>query len=214
MSGPMRGWKRHLDDVRCGCALASTTIASAPQPTEGFHEEIQCGNNRLRVAATAHIPAINAARQAGVTAVCSSRALDAQELSARWGTPIKPYANVNALLADKDIHCVSICGYPHQHMEHAIAAANAGKHLIIEKPLALSWNDCQAINAAVKATGSGLVSVLNVAFQASFWRSNPSSIKGFSGRCIMAKWTITTAMVRGMASFAGTHARTPAVVRC
>ncbi|MCC6241137.1 MAG: Gfo/Idh/MocA family oxidoreductase [Phycisphaerales bacterium] len=102
-------------------------------------------------AATAHIPAINAARQAGVTAVCSSRALDAQELSARWGTPIKPYANVNALLADKDIHCVSICGYPHQHMEHAIAAANAGKHLIIEKPLALSWNDCQAINAAVKA---------------------------------------------------------------
>ena len=33
-----------------------------------------------------------------------------------------------------------------------MAAAKAGKHLIIEKPLALSWKDCQAIEAAVKKT--------------------------------------------------------------
>jgi len=100
--------------------------------------------------ATAHIAAINATPYAQVTAVYSSRKLDDAEVSAKWGTPIKTYTDLNAMLADKSIHVVSVCSYPYQHKDHAVAAANAGKHLIIEKPLALSWEDCQAIEAAVK----------------------------------------------------------------
>jgi len=100
--------------------------------------------------ATAHIPAINATNQAQVTAVYSSRKLDARELSARHGGDITAYNDLNALLRDKSIHAVSICSYPYDHAKQAVAAAKAGKHLIIEKPLALSWKDCQAIEAAVK----------------------------------------------------------------
>ncbi len=100
--------------------------------------------------ATAHIAAINATNQAQVTAVYSSRQLDDAELSKKWGTPIKSYTDLNAMLADKSINVVSVCSYPYQHKDHAVAAANAGKHLIIEKPLALSWKDCLAIEAAVK----------------------------------------------------------------
>ena len=102
--------------------------------------------------ATAHIPAINATNQAQVTAVYSSRKLDARELSARHGGDITAYNDLNALLRDKSIHAVSICSYPYDHAKQAVAAAKAGKHLIIEKPLALSWKDCQAIEAAVKKT--------------------------------------------------------------
>ena len=102
--------------------------------------------------ATAHIPAINATNQAQVTAVYSSRKLDARELSARHGGDITAYNDLNALLGDKSIHAVSICSYPYDHAKQAVAAAKAGKHLIIEKPLALSWKDCQAIEAAVKKT--------------------------------------------------------------
>ncbi len=100
--------------------------------------------------ATAHIPAINATKQAQVTAVYSARKLDAGELSARHGGDITAYNDLNALLRDKSIHAVSICSYPYDHAKQAVAAAKAGKHLIIEKPLALSWKDCQAIEAAVK----------------------------------------------------------------
>ena len=100
--------------------------------------------------ATAHIAAINATNQAQVTAVYSSRKLDDAEVSAKWGSPIKTYTNLDEMLADKSINVVSICSYPYQHKDHAVAAANAGKHIIIEKPLALSWKDCQAIEAAVK----------------------------------------------------------------
>ena len=102
--------------------------------------------------ATAHIPAINATRQAEVAAVYSARHLDAGELSARHGGNITAYNDLNALLQDKGIHAVSICSYPYDHAKQAVAAAKAGKHLIIEKPLALSWKDCQAIEAAVKKT--------------------------------------------------------------
>jgi len=101
--------------------------------------------------ATAHIAAINATRQAQVTAVCSARKLDAAELSAKHGGKITAYRDLDALLADKSLHVVSICSYPYDHAQQAVAAARASKHLIIEKPLALSWKDCQAIQRAVKA---------------------------------------------------------------
>ena len=100
--------------------------------------------------ATAHIAAINATQQAQVTAVCSARKLDAAELSAKHGGKITVYHDLDALLADKSLHAVSICSYPYDHAKQAVAAARAGKHLIIEKPLALSWKDCLAIQSAVK----------------------------------------------------------------
>src|ERR1041384_484119 len=100
--------------------------------------------------ATAHIAAINATRQAQVTAVCSARNLNARELSEKHGGDIAVYQDLDALLADESLHAVSICSYPYEHAKQAVAAARARKHLIIEKPLALSWKDCQSIQRAVK----------------------------------------------------------------
>jgi predicted dehydrogenase len=103
--------------------------------------------------ATAHIPAINATTLGQVTAVCSTRPQDEAALAARHGTPIKAYTNLDDMLADPMIHAVSICSYPQDHARHAIAAARAGKHLIIEKPLALKWEDCVAVQKAVQEAG-------------------------------------------------------------
>jgi predicted dehydrogenase len=102
-------------------------------------------------AAGAHIAAINATPLAQVTAVSSSRNLNAAELSARHGGKIAVASTVEALLADPHVHVVSICSRPDDHVRHAVAAARAGKHLILEKPLALTWEDCLAIEQAVKA---------------------------------------------------------------
>jgi predicted dehydrogenase len=98
----------------------------------------------------AHIAAINATPQAQVTAVYSSRKLDPAEVSRRHGGEISCFTDLAAMLADPNIHVVSICSYPQDHARHAIAAAAAGKHLIIEKPLALNWEDCLAIQQAVQ----------------------------------------------------------------
>ena len=100
--------------------------------------------------ATAHIQAINATSNAQVTAIYSSRPLNDLEESKRWNTPITTYTDLNAMLANKELDIVSICSYPYQHKDHAVAAAAAFKHLIIEKPLALSKQDCEAVKAAVE----------------------------------------------------------------
>ncbi len=104
-------------------------------------------------AAGAHIEAINNTSNARVTSICSSRTLDEAELSAKHGTKIKCYTDLSEMLADTNLHIISICSYPADHAKQAIAAAKAGKHLIIEKPLALTWDDCLAIEEAVKAAG-------------------------------------------------------------
>src|SRR5450432_3871938 len=85
-------------------------------------------------AATAHIAAINATSQAQVTAVWSARLLDSTELSAKHGSQIRTFTDLEAILADPSVHAVDITSYPNQHAAQFIAAARNGKHIIVEKP--------------------------------------------------------------------------------
>jgi len=99
-------------------------------------------------AATAHIEAINKTTQGRVTAVYSSRALDPATLSEAHGSKIKVYNKVEDLVADDSIDVVDITSYPTQHKEQAIAAAEAGKQVILEKPITLNLADAEAIKSA------------------------------------------------------------------
>ncbi len=103
--------------------------------------------------AGAHIDAINKTDFAQVTAVCSSRELNEAELGAAHGCSLKCYTDLALMLADPEINIVSICSYPADHARQAIMAAKAGKHLIIEKPIALTWDECLEVEAAVKEAG-------------------------------------------------------------
>ena len=133
-------------------------------------------------ASTAHIQAINATTQAQVTAVYSSRSQDPAELSARHGGSIQTYTDLNVLLQRPDIHAVSICSYPHQHMAHAVAAARAGKHIILEKPISLSLADAQAIAGAVKAAGVKTCVCFECRFSSQFLATKAVIDAGLLGR--------------------------------
>jgi len=103
--------------------------------------------------ATAHIDAINKSDTAQVTAIFSSRELDEGKLSSEWGSSIHTFTDLDQMLEDESLDIVSVCSYPNQHKEHAIKIARAGKHLILEKPLALSWEDCKEIETAINEAG-------------------------------------------------------------
>jgi UDP-N-acetyl-2-amino-2-deoxyglucuronate dehydrogenase len=100
--------------------------------------------------ASAHIPAINATPLGQVTAVCSARKLDAAALSAQHGGRISVYNDLDAMLANPDIHIVSLCGLPTQRLDQVVRAARAGKHLILEKPLCLSLKELRAMHKTVQ----------------------------------------------------------------
>ena len=101
-------------------------------------------------AATAHIDAINASGMAQVTRVFSSRLLDDDELSVRHGSRIKTTTNLKSMLNDPNVDVVDVTSYPYQHADQVVAAAKAGKHLIIEKPLTLTQPNLRRMLAAVK----------------------------------------------------------------
>jgi phthalate 4,5-cis-dihydrodiol dehydrogenase len=69
----------------------------------------------------------------------------------------KTYDSVEALCADRDVEAVYIAT-PHQHhVAHALSAAARGKHLLIEKPIALTLEDAQAITDAARAASVHVV---------------------------------------------------------
>ena len=85
--------------------------------------------------------------------MCSSRKLDAAALSTQYGGPISVYNDLDQMLADPDIHVVSLCGFPTRRLDQVIRAARAGKHLILEKPLCLSIKELRTMRKAVKRAG-------------------------------------------------------------
>src|SRR5262245_18530093 len=67
------------------------------------------------------------------------------------------YREVDDLCADPNVDAVYVAT-PHQfHAAHAIAALSAGKHALVEKPMALSLDECRAMVAAARQSGRQLI---------------------------------------------------------
>ena len=118
--------------------------------------------------ASAHIPAINATRQGRVTAIHSRRDLDPAVASAQYGSPIRVFKDLDAMLADPDIDAVSICTFPKDHAAQFVRAVQAGKHVIVEKPLALNSADLEVMAAALRGTAVKTCVCFEVRFSSQF----------------------------------------------
>lgn len=66
---------------------------------------------------------------------------------------VRGYATPQELLADPEVQAVSVCTPTDSHAEVAIAALKAGKHVLIEKPVALDLESVRAIEQAAKSAG-------------------------------------------------------------
>lgn len=69
----------------------------------------------------------------------------------------KTYASPQDMLADPAIDAVSVCSPNHTHAEFSVAALNAGKHVLVEKPMALSLQETRAILEAEANSGRVLM---------------------------------------------------------
>lgn len=69
------------------------------------------------------------------------------------GIPARATADLAEVLADPDVHAIAIATPPSTHRAIAVAAIEAGKHILVEKPLASTLADGRAIVAAAKAHG-------------------------------------------------------------
>jgi predicted dehydrogenase len=112
-------------------------------------------------------------REGAVTAICSrdpkKRAGDWRSIRGNFGSPgevmdlahVKKYDRLEALLADPDIDLVDICNPTNLHPETAIQALRAGKHVLVEKAIALKSEDADAM-LRVAAEAGRLLMVAHV----------------------------------------------------
>jgi predicted dehydrogenase len=112
--------------------------------------ELRIGVAGLGWVAGAHIETFKKVEGAKVTAVCSRRKLDKKEVEAKYGLPLKVYSDFDAMVADKSIDVIDVTTEHPLHPAMTIAAAKAGKHLVIEKPLAIDFESLKAMREAIR----------------------------------------------------------------
>jgi 1,5-anhydro-D-fructose reductase (1,5-anhydro-D-mannitol-forming) len=98
------------------------------------------------------IPAIRSRPDSTITAVLSSSAERAKSYAAENSIP-KAYHNLDDFLQDMEINVVYISTTNELHAGQAVAAAKAGKHILSDKPLALTLADAEAMVRTAKEKG-------------------------------------------------------------
>jgi UDP-N-acetyl-2-amino-2-deoxyglucuronate dehydrogenase len=92
---------------------------------------------------TQHLEALEAIPDARIAAIASASADRAGRAGERWGVPWT--TDVDELLARDDVDAVTISTPSGLHPGQALAALRRGKHVLVEKPIALSNADAQAV---------------------------------------------------------------------
>ncbi len=88
-----------------------------------------------------------------VVAAVGSRSLDsAQRAAAGWGVE-RAHGSYEALVADPDVDVVYVTTPHNYHLPHALLAIEAGKHVLVEKPVGLDAGEARAIGEAAARAG-------------------------------------------------------------
>ena len=109
-----------------------------------------------------HSAAISELAHGQLVAVSSRNADNAKRLTDRYN--VDGYADYTEMLKRDDLDIVSVCTPSGAHLEPAVAAAEAGKHVIVEKPLEITLPRCDAIINACDTAGVRLCAIFNSRF--------------------------------------------------
>jgi UDP-N-acetylglucosamine 3-dehydrogenase len=117
---------------------------------------IVCGVIGLGFFGEKHAEVLAALPTAELRAVCTRNAERLYLLAERWSVPGR-YRDYHELLADPEIEAVTIATHVDDHLAPTLAALAAGKHVLVEKPMARSVADCDRMIAAAERAGRILI---------------------------------------------------------
>lgn len=109
----------------------------------------------------------------------------ARELARRHGAPFAT-DDYTKLLERDDIDLVTIATPDHLHRDICVAAARAGKHFMVEKPLATSLAEVDEMIAAIKASGVKAMTCFNHRWIPAYARAHQEIAAGSIGRPVLA----------------------------
>jgi UDP-N-acetyl-2-amino-2-deoxyglucuronate dehydrogenase len=103
-----------------------------------------------------------------------------------FGLKAAAYQDYKELL-ELDIDVVSVCTPPYTHAPIAIDFLQAGKHVLVEKPMASSLQECDAMNAAAAASGKILSVVAQNRFRTPMMKLKEVVDSGLMGKIVHAQ---------------------------
>ncbi len=129
------------------------------------------------------LPTLRAHPRVEVVAAADPREAAQRQFIADFGGAA--YATVDELCADARVDAVYVASPHHFHVAHARAAARAGKHVLVEKPMALTLAECDAMVDAARAAGVCLIVGHSHSFDAPVLRARMLIASGTYGRLRM-----------------------------
>jgi predicted dehydrogenase len=130
-----------------------------------------------------HAKALGLVPESAFTAACGRDWTRTQKFAAAYN--VKPYCDVEEMIAKEGIQALAICTPHPLHALHAVKALKAGVHVIIEKPLASTLADCDAILDAAKESGAKVGMISQRRFYAPCLRVRKAIDDGKLGRPIL-----------------------------
>ncbi len=116
---------------------------------------LRMGMAGLGVASTQILPVLRQVEHIEIAAAADVRKDALARFAQEYGAAT--HDDVNAMCASPDVDFVYIATPNELHAEHVITAARHGKHAIVEKPMALSIEQCEAMNRAAEENGTVLL---------------------------------------------------------
>ena len=110
-----------------------------------------------QISQQAFIPGLDRIEDAELAALVTSSAEKAEELGQEYGVAVHSYEEYPALLESGDVDAVYVATPVFRHREFAEPALKAGLHVLLEKPMETSEEDCQAIIDAAEQSGATLM---------------------------------------------------------
>ena len=145
---------------------------------------VGCGNIGKR-----HVAVIDALSNAELVAICDIDQKKCEELSKLYND-FAYFTSYEVLLSKVKVDVVCICTPHHLHAEMAIAAANSKMNVLVEKPMALSVNDCEKMIAAAEQNNVLLSVVKQNRYNVPVKLAKDALERGMLGKIFMVKCDI------------------------
>ena len=154
--------ERNLAEPSQAPAVFNRTIRlTSPHPSRGDLRVALVGASGI--ARLAHLPAIGRRSGTGLRAVFSTSGARGKTYAMRYRAAYCT-SEYRQILDDPDVDVVLIVTRNQHHAPQAVAALRAGKHVFVEKPMALTGDECRDLEAAVNESGRQLMVGFNRRF--------------------------------------------------
>jgi predicted dehydrogenase len=151
------------DPVASFAPKRSVAIRKAASPTKMGVALVGAGN----LARWVHLPNLKKISSADLVAIYSASGVRGKSYALRFGAQYCA-SDYDEVLRDPEVKVVIIVSRNEQHAPQAIAALRADKHVFLEKPMALTEQECCELSEAVRETGKHLTVGFNRRFAPSY----------------------------------------------